>query len=90
MSIQLIVLAELLNTLFIILAHFEHSLRPLNMQLTDTQRQSEVFLHLNNVKQITPEIPILNNQFNNIINSINETNHEEIWENRINNWMNRE
>ena len=60
MSIQLIVLAELLNTLFIFLAHFEHSLRALNIQLTDTQRQSEVFLHLNNVKQITPEIP--NNQ----------------------------
>ena len=86
MSIQLIVLAELLNTLFIFLAQFEHSLGPLNMQLKDTQRQGEAFFYLYNVKQITPENPILNNQFNIIINSINEKNQKEMWENRKDNW----
>ena len=61
------------------------------MQLKDIQRQSETFNHLNIVKQIKPEIPIYNNQFNNIVKSIdiNETDYEEMWENRIDYWKNK-
>ena len=68
MTIQLIVLAVLLITFFIFIAHFEPSLGPVKMQLKNIQHQREAFNHFNSVKQLTPEISILNNQFYNKIN----------------------
>ena len=52
MTIQLIVLAVLLITFFIFIAHFEQSLGPVKMQLKNMHDQREAFNHFNSVKQL--------------------------------------
>ena len=54
--------------------------------MKDIRRQIEALNHLNNIRQLKPGHPIFNQALEKII-ELNETDYEELWDNRVDYWL---
>ena len=71
MSIQLVFLILLLKTLFFFLAHFENSLGPVNIRITDIQQNSHLLKKINDIEQLQTQHA--REMLDSLVIAINET-----------------